>query len=114
MKFPIIIRNSIVPRLSSVFINVYAITLFPFIFIKDEGNPRVLNHESIHIKQQAELLVLFFYVLYVFDWLVGLVKYRNLQKAYSQIRFEQEAYAKDMEPYYLIERKKYAWRKYKV
>ena len=63
---PIILTNSFVPRVSSIFINVYAITLFPFIFIKDEGDPVVINHESIHIKQQSELFVIFFYLLYVF------------------------------------------------
>ena len=114
MKLPIIFTNSFVPKISSVFINVYAITLFPFIFIKDEGDPVVLNHESIHIKQQAELLVIFFYLLYVFDWIAGLIKYRDLNLAYRRIRFEQEAYEKESHKYYLIERRKYAWRKYKV
>ena len=101
-------------KLSSIFIDVYAITLFPFIFIKDEGSPVVLNHESIHIRQQAELFVIFFYLLYVFDWVVGLIKYKDLDIAYNRIRFEQEAYENDTHPYYLIERKKHAWRKYKV
>ena len=67
LKYPFIRRNSIVPKLSSVFINVYAITLFPFIFIKDEGHETVINHESIHFKQQRELLVIFFYLLYLYS-----------------------------------------------
>ena len=73
-----------------------------------------LNHESIHIHQQKELFVLFFYVLYVFDWLKGLIKYQNARKAYFQIRFEQEAYAKMYEEDYLLTRKKHSWRDYKV
>ena len=54
------------------------------------------------------------YLLYVFDWIVGLIKYRDLNMAYRRIRFEQEAYEKESHPYYLIERRKYSWRKYKV
>ena len=73
-----------------------------------------LNHETIHIHQQKELFVLFFYMLYIFDWFKGLIKYQNARKAYFQIRFEQEAYAKMYEEEYLLTRKKYSWRDYKV
>jgi len=114
LRYPTIIRNSIIPKLSSIFINVYAITIFPFIFIKDEGHDVVINHESIHFKQQRELLVIFFYLLYVYDWIVGLIKYRSPSFAYRKIRFEQEAYENDENPYYLIIRKRFAWRKYQV
>tara|TARA_R100001082_G_C4212792_1_gene95808 strand:- start:70 stop:414 length:345 start_codon:yes stop_codon:yes gene_type:complete len=114
MKIPKIIISPRFTKLMSIFINVEAITLFPFIICREEMSETLLNHESIHIHQQKELFVLFFYVLYVFDWMVGLVKYRNAQKAYYQIRFEQEAYAKMYEEDYLINRKKHSWRDYKV
>ena len=45
---PIIIRNSRIPRLASIFINVHAITLWPFIIIRDEGDEKTINHEKIH------------------------------------------------------------------
>ena len=114
MRYPIIIKNSIIPKLFSIFINVYAITLFPFIFIRDEGNQRTINHESIHFRQQRELLVIFFYILYVADWIRGLIKYRSKSYAYMRIRFEQEAYDYDMHDFYLIARKRNSWKKYKV
>jgi hypothetical protein len=59
---PFIIRNSFIPKLFSVFISVYAITLFPFIFVKDNGNEVTVTHECIHIKQQIELFVIGFYL----------------------------------------------------
>jgi len=114
MKIPKIIKAPRFTKLMSVFIDVQAITLFPFIICREEMSDVTLNHESIHIHQQKELFVLFFYVLYVFDWLKGLIKYQNARKAYFQIRFEQEAYAKMYEEEYLLTRKKYSWRDYKV
>ena len=98
----------------SIIIDIYAITLWPFIISREEMSEDVLNHESIHIAQQKELLVLFFYLLYGWDYLVGLIKYKDKEKAYYRIRFEQEAYENMYNQKYLIERKLYSWRKYKV
>ena len=114
MKLPIVVTNSRVPKLLSWFINAYAITLWPFVFIRDEGNDRTINHETIHIKQYNELLVVGFLGLYLWDWLHGLFKYRNSQTAYYRIRFEQEAYENDRDVNYLANRKRFAWRQYKV
>ena len=114
MKLPIVVTNSRVPKLLSWFINAYAITLWPFVFIRDEGNDRTINHETIHIKQYNELLVVGFLGLYLWDWLHGLLKYRNSQTAYYRIRFEQEAYENDKDVNYLTNRKRFAWRQYKV
>lgn len=111
---PIIIRNSIVPKLASIFINVYAITLFPFVFIRDEGDERVVRHETIHFWQYIETLIIGFLLIYSYDFLKGLIKYRDTQKAYERIRFEQEAYENDYHRYYKLNRKRWAWRKYKV
>ena len=108
----IIKKNSIIPKLSSIFINVYAITIYPFIFIRDEGNERTLNHERIHLKQQAELLLIPFYLLYVGFWLFNLLKYRDSQKAYFEIPFEREAYQNDSNWVYTLNRKKFAWVNY--
>ena len=98
----------------SIIIDIYAITLWPFIISREEMSEDVLNHESIHIAQQKELLVLFFYLLYGWDYLVGLIKYKDKEKAYYRIRFEQEAYENMYNQNYLTERKLYSWRKYKV
>tara|TARA_B100000900_G_C20555706_1_gene706721 strand:+ start:67 stop:396 length:330 start_codon:yes stop_codon:yes gene_type:complete len=107
-----IIRNSIVPRLLSVFINAYAVTIYPWIFIRDEGNDVTINHERIHLKQQRELWLVGFYLLYVVFWLIGLVRYRSAQIAYEQIPFEREAYQNDKDWVYLLNRKSHAWRHY--
>jgi len=111
---PILIVSPWFTKLVSVVIDVYAITLFPFIISKEPMGPETLNHETIHIKQQAELFVIFFYLLYVAYYFIGLVKYKDKQKAYYMIPFEQEAYEYDNQLDYLETRKPYSWTKYKV
>ncbi|MBR0273695.1 MAG: hypothetical protein IJQ59_06355 [Bacteroidaceae bacterium] len=70
-------------------------------------NKTELNHELIHIAQQRELLYIPFFIWYVVEWLVLLVKYRNRMEAYSHIRFEQEAYRHQSDLTYLQHRKHY-------
>jgi hypothetical protein len=73
-----------------------------------------LRHETIHILQQKELFVVFFYLLYGWDYLKGLIKYKDKVKAYHQIRFEQEAYTHMFDQEYLDNRPKYNWRHHRV
>ena len=62
MSIPVIVKNSKIPNLLSWVIDVYAITLWPFVFIRDDGNERTINHETIHIKQYNELFVVGFLI----------------------------------------------------
>ena len=68
---PIIIQNSKIPKMLSIFISIYAITLFPFIISRDEMSEATIRHECIHIEQQRELWVVGFYFLYAWYWLMG-------------------------------------------
>jgi hypothetical protein len=111
---PIVIISPWFTKLMSVVIDVYAITIFPFIISQDKMDDRILNHETIHIHQQKELLVIPFYLLYGLYYLIGIIKYKNKQQAYYMIPFEQEAYDNDHNLDYLETRKWYAWRRYKV
>ncbi len=84
------------------------ITLFPFIFLNDgklKEDKALINHEKIHLRQQMELLVVFFYIFYVFEWLIKLVKYKNGYLAYQNVSFEREAYQNDTNLNYLKNRK---------
>jgi hypothetical protein len=94
------------------FLSVNGMALFPFILVKDRSScfdPVFINHERIHLRQQAELLVLPFYILYVLNYLFNLIKYRNHHTAYLNIVFEREAYAMDKNVTYLKSRKFWAW-----
>jgi len=109
---PIIIQNSKIPKYLSLFINISAITLFPFIISRDKMSDVTIRHEMIHIEQQKELLVIFFYILYVWYWLKGKVKGMSNDDAYMNIPFEQEAYRKMYEEDYLDKRKRHSWYQY--
>ena len=91
------------------------ITLFPFIVLSeksDRNNAVLLNHEKIHIRQQLEMLVFPFFIVYVTEFLIGYLKYRNWQKAYKNISFEREAYANEKDLYYLKQRSFWRFLKY--
>ena len=72
----------------------------------------LINHEKIHLVQQLELLLIGFYVLYLLNYIVNLVKYRNHASAYQNIVFEREAYASESDLGYLKRRSLWQWRSY--
>lgn len=99
----------------TIYINklwVGGITIFPFIFLKsnltEERKKILLNHEKIHLQQQIELLLLPFYIIYLFNYILNLVKYKEHNKAYKNIIFEREAFSKENDFNYLKIRKAWA------
>jgi hypothetical protein len=92
-----------------------AMALFPFILLKKlsfKDDKILLNHERIHLKQEVELLIIPFYILYLLNYFINLVIYRNHYKAYLNICFEREAYENDKNLDYLKYRGFWAWTKY--
>lgn len=89
-----------------------AITLWPFgIFLAHETDlsyPSLINHEKIHWQQQKEMLGIFFYLWYLFEWLVSILVY-GIRSAYTNISFEQEANANERNFLYIENRQKFAW-----
>lgn len=75
-------------------------------------HPLLLNHERIHLRQQAELLILPFYVWYVLEYFFRLSTHRNKNEAYRNISFEREAYANEHNPDYIKHRKLWGFLKY--
>ena len=105
-----IVYNKIVP-----FKGFSAINLFGVVFARKECKPlpdRVVNHEDIHTAQMRELFYVFFYILYVAQWLMLLIKYQNTNQAYYNISFEREAYANEDNIEYLKNRKLWGWIEY--
>lgn len=89
--------------------------LFPFVLLKEQqlkGNPEIINHERIHLKQQLELLILPFYTLYLINYLLNLIYYRNHELAYQNIVFEREAYHHEHDLAYLNQRSFWAWKSF--
>ena len=89
------------------FLNRKAIALFPFVLVKSAAfaaDPVLINHERIHLRQQLELLILPFYLIYLIHFLINLIQLKNAEKAYRAIVFEKEAYACEENPGYLKSR----------
>lgn len=89
--------------------------LYPFIILKhkhQKADRILVNHERIHLRQQVELLIIPFYLLYLLNYLINLIRYRNHRRAYFNISFEKEAYACDQNLNYLKTRKFFAWVNY--
>jgi|TARA_B100000586_G_C19864653_1_gene324313 hypothetical protein len=109
---PIYIENSrILAWLSYLApIKIQAITLGVIVISRNEMSEVTKNHETIHFQQYLETLFLGFLILYFWDWFIGLVKYRDGQKAYLSIRAEQEAYKNQENLEYLpTDRKRWRW-----
>lgn len=84
-----------------------AIAVYPFILVRDnrlKQHNRLLNHERIHLRQQAELLVIPFFIIYITEYIIRFIKYRNHHTAYKHISFEREAYSNENNIYYLTNR----------
>jgi membrane-anchored protein YejM (alkaline phosphatase superfamily) len=85
--------------------------LFGMLFTRDKSKitDRTIRHENIHARQMWEMLVVFFYLWYLAEWLVRLFMSGN---AYRNISFEREAYGNQDNVEYLKKRKLFAWIKY--
>ena len=96
---------------------INGITIFPFIFLRESAfkeNKILINHEKIHIRQQLELLVIFFYLWYVVEYYYWYFKLKDKHLAYRNISFEREAYAMEEDLNYLETRKIWSFWKYRV
>lgn len=126
---PVIYENSKVPAVLSYLspvswfnwitgkptFEIWAITILWFIFVRGQIDETTKRHETIHVLQGHETYYIGFYILYVYDWLNGLLKYSDADLAYVMIRAEQEAYEFDSDPKYLERRIKKEWiNKYRV
>ena len=109
-----IIKTSLVKILSFGFAN--GICVYPFVLIgkEIELTEQLLNHEKIHLKQQLEMLIIPFYLLYFLEFLIRILQYRNFEKAYRNISFEREAYFYETHTEYLNHRKWFAWTNFLI
>lgn len=91
-----------------------AITLFKWIVVRGNAVMRQedINHEEIHYRQCCEMLIVFFYLWYVLEFLFRLIQYRSWKQAYRNISFEREAYENMSYVGYAKVRKFWRWTYY--
>lgn len=112
MKIPIIIKSDKILDRLSWFMRIGGITLWPWIIIRPYKGEVTINHETIHIKQQQELLVIPFYIIYILEWFIKLFIYGSPKSAYRNLSFEREAYKNEYNMNYVKSRKLFSWVKY--
>lgn len=89
--------------------------LWPFVIARNasmELDKVFINHERIHLRQQAELLVLPFYIWYGVEFMIRWLQYKNAYLAYKNISFEREAYAQERSFSYLKTRKMWSFTRF--
>ena len=89
--------------------------LWPFIILRNgdlKADKALINHERIHLRQQAELFLVFFYLFYLLEWIFKSLYYLDCYCAYRNISFEREAYINEGNLEYLRDRKPYQAFKY--
>ncbi|NAW50155.1 hypothetical protein GNY06_01710 [Elizabethkingia argentiflava] len=94
---------------------ITAMALYPFIILNKKELRRdevLLNHEKIHLRQQLELLIIFFYLLYGLEYILKRIKLGDPYQAYRSISFEREAHDKEEDIDYLRHRKFWNFIKY--
>jgi|SRR5690554_87852 len=90
-------------------------SLWPFVIVRHASllkDKVFLNHEKIHLKQQIELLIVFFYLWYGIEFLVRWIKIGDRYLAYRNISFEREAYNHEVDFSYLKQRKIWSFLNY--
>lgn len=95
--------------------NYVGLSFWPFIFLKHKGLKKdvvLINHEKIHLRQQLELLIIPFYILYILEWLLRSLLYLNTYRAYKNMSFEREAYHNEKQLDYLDSRKPFSFMNY--
>ncbi|MEO1031121.1 MAG: hypothetical protein AAFX55_06935 [Bacteroidota bacterium] len=97
----ILISKYLVPK------GYLGMTVFPFMFLKHKRlkwNKVLVNHEKIHLRQQIELLIVPFFMIYGFEFLVRWLQYKEWKLAYRNMSFEREAYENEKDLDYLDSR----------
>jgi hypothetical protein len=92
-----VIKTKLLPN------NVLALSIWPFIIVNSNVKltEATIRHEKIHIRQQVETLILFFYLWYGIEFIVRLLQYKHPYTAYKNISFEREAFANENDGYFL-------------
>ena len=95
--------------------NYVGLCLWPFIILRSHSlrqDSTLINHERIHFRQQAELLLVFFYFFYFLEWMLKSAWYRDFYTGYRNISFEREAYLQEKNLEYLEDRKPFQFLTY--
>mgnify|MGYP001377429771 CR=1 FL=1 len=112
----VLYNNKVLDIFSGKSPRVWGMAIFPFILVREDlrGSSEArytINHEMIHIRQQAELLLVFFMLWYYIPYLARRFRGYSPSQAYMMSRFEKEAYANMYDLRYLNRRRPFSFLK---
>ena len=110
---PIVIEDSILLLPLKWTLKIRCVSLCPFIICAKGVDQISLQHSMIRFRQQAEMWLVPFLIVYAWYAILRVFKHRNLRLAYYSIPFEAEAHRYKDDLTYLLFRPKQAWRQYK-
>lgn len=121
MNKPIVIKSSNLIKILT-FNKAIGIVLFPFIVVKNDAKPSLINHEMIHFHQVKDYGMIKFYYNYLKEYFklkkyystIGFDKIEVNRFAYRNISFEREAYENQSNLSYLVNRSEFGDKKYKI
>lgn len=112
---PIVIENKLSSFICRMLLSTPLLIVWPFILIRDEKTCLIkLNKSKIKWHQLTELFVLGRFVLYLWDYVEGLIKYKSFDKAHRRVRFEQELLHYGHNMTYLAYRPVFGWVDHEV
>lgn len=95
---------------------VCGMAVFPLVIVREDlrgtsADRYTVNHEMIHIRQQAELLLVFFVLWYLASYYLLRIRGFSPRDAYMGVRFEREAYNNMYDLRYLRRRRPFSFLK---
>jgi hypothetical protein len=117
-KTPILISYTLCKLAGKIMVSqpVGALALFPFIVVRDTKilqNDEYIRHESIHLRQYVETLLVGILIIGLFQYLYAyFILGKSRLQSYYFMSHEQEAHQNDEDKDYLKKRKFLAFYKY--
>lgn len=112
---PIVIQNRFSYLACKAMFNMSLFIIWPLILVKDgKTGMTTLNKSKIKCEQLTELLVFGRFIIYLWDYVEGLTKYRSFKRAHNRVRFEQEMSHYENNMTYLSFRPIFGWVDYQV
>lgn len=114
---PVIVAPKFMKLMDTLFgFKVGAVAIFPFIVVQNYTilhNKDYINHESIHIRQYIETLIIGVWIISAFQYLYARIFLRKSGlHSYYYMSMEQEAHQNDTNHDYLKKRKWFTYYKY--
>lgn len=92
--------------------NRIIVLLFNKVYTNTRLLPYEVNRFKIYAAQQKELLYVFWYLIYAIEFIVKLVRKRNIVNAIASISFVKEATYNQRQYKYMDTRRNYSWASY--